>query len=416
VIEGQIQETFSSEGKYYAKAENVSQISKRIALNYYSKALDRLDMYGDFRENLIIPKRIFLENHLRQDKVIYGNMPFLRNKTGLYANIIYLDFRAFYPSIYKQIANHIDEKYVGKPIKNIVKRKQYISQIDKEHKFSKKAKNKALLVDIKDIAKNSVKIDLNDKSTVIELIKKIEDSEYTDIADKSVAKITRNALAFGFGYQQKIARVNNISAVVMFIANRLMDYSVRRFEEISKDSVIFSHTDSFMTQHFYTKELEDAIKYATEMLNSEYFGGVPILNFDISNITIKNKFEELLIINQNSYIYSKRESRGKLDIGLALSGITTTKKGWGGISRNNEHLDEILNDNINSLFHYDKEFFNKYQDTEFIYSHLKDRLSEEYKKKITEDFINNKFQDRYITIGNTIKHIDRLLQPISTKV
>jgi hypothetical protein len=168
-----------------------------------------------------------------------------------------------------------------------------------------------------------------------------------------------------------------------------------------------------MTDHFYTKDLDDAIKYACSTLNEEYFGGVPILHFNIANISIKGKFDELMILNQNSYIYSSKGDKGRDEIGLAISGLTTQKKNWGGISKNGLNIADILSENKEALLKGDKEFFNKYEDMEFIYSPLQYRLTDEYKNKIIEDFSKGVAQRRYITISNTIKHLGELVSSLT---
>ncbi len=406
MIEGDINETYVKNGVAYALANNnLVEVGK---LPYYSQAMDKLGMYDGFRENLVIAKRRFLENIFRGNKLCYGNKAYLKFKQGIYANIIYLDFHSYYATIFSQIANHINEQYQGKEIKGIVKRAYFIKSVKN---ISKKASS-APLVDIKDIAKNSVKIDTNDKEPLIRLIKDIDNSIFYDKADKSTSKTTRNALAYGFGYQQKIARISNISALTMFFANRIMGLSIDYFEKRNDNKVIFSHTDSFMTDHFYTKDLDDAIKQACSTLNEEYFGGVPILHFDISNISIKGKFNELMIINQNSYIYSSKGDKGKDDVGLAIGGLSTQKKNWGGISKNGENVADILSENTEALFKGEKEFFNKYEDIEFIYSPLQYRLTEEYKNKIIDDFSKDIPQNRLIIISKTIKHLGELVSPI----
>jgi len=419
MIKGQIVETYrNNNGKVLAvdTTSNVTEVNElRISLSYYSQALDKLGLYEGFDDNLVIPKRIFLNNMFRLNQMIYGNKPYLRYKAGLYADIVYLDFHNYYATVFKQIANHIDEYYQGKRITSIVKRKQFIKEADERHNFSKNAINKAPLVDINDIAKHGVKIDANDKSPLIELLDKIQNSTFIDGADKSVAKITRNALAYGFGYQQKNARVSNISAMVMFIASKIMDYAIRKFEE-QGNTVIFSHTDSFMTNHFYTKELDDAIKYASEMVNNEYFGGVPIIHLDFSNLSIKGRFEDLLILNQNAYITSTKGDKGSININLNIGGLITTKTAWGGITANNEYLSDILSGNSDSIFRNDEEFFKKYEDVDFLYSPLKERLSEEYKQKIIEDFSKGVVSRRYIKVSKTIKQIGFLVSQIKASI
>ena len=407
MIEGEIKETYVKNGVAYALADDLVEIGK---LPYYSQALDKLGLYDGFRENLVIAKRRFLENIYRNNKLCYGNKAYLKFKQGIYANIIYLDFHSYYATLFSQIANHIDEQYRGKEIKGIVKRAYFVKSVKN---ISEKASASAPLVDINDIAKNAIKIDANDKEPIIKIVNDIDNSIFYDKADKSTSKTTRNALAYGFGYQQKIARISNISALTMFFASRIMDLSINYFEKMNDNKVVFSHTDSFMTDHFYTKDLDDAIKYACSTLNEEYFGGVPILHFNIANISIKGKFDELMILNQNSYIYSSKGDKGRDEIGLAISGLTTQKKNWGGISKNGLNIADILSENKEALLKGDKEFFNKYEDMEFIYSPLQYRLTDEYKNKIIEDFSKGVAQRRYITISNTIKHLGELVSSLT---
>jgi hypothetical protein len=259
------------------------------------------------------------------------------------------------------------------------------------------------LVNINDIAKNGIKIDANsNKEEIKDITTRINNSDSVDKIDGAVAKITRNAMVYGFGYQQKHALVSNISALVMFFAKNLMELTVNELEA-RQHKVIFSHTDSFMLSHFNTKDMDDSIKFAALQLNEKYFGGVPILKFDFGSLSIKNKFDELMILNPNTYIYSDRNG-----VHLAVSGINTTKNNGLGITRKGESLDDILNDNRNSLFSSDKEFFDKWKDTEFLYSTLKYRLDESYKNKLInwwETGQDRELQKRVVSVSNTIKDI-----------
>ena len=361
--------------------ENWSVIPNQKVLIYKSDFLNSLGYYDKIPENLAFAKNLFLKNFERQEKLIYGNSAFLSYKQGLYSDIIYFDFKHFYPQVFKLIANHIDENYFGKEIKGIVKRKQFFA--NSNIPFSKSAK-KAKLVSIDDIAKNSIAIDKNDKSQFIEEVEKINNNQiWKDEADKLVAKITRNAMAYGFGYQQKIARINNISALVMFFARKIMEYSIKALQRRGYE-VIFSHTDSFMLGHINTKDLDEAIKEACENVNIEYFNGIDIIHLDLNNISIKQKFDDIIIANQNAYLYSISAPRGKHIVELAIAGFHTLRQNGLGIAKDNTNIQDFLNEHYNELFPIDKEFFLKYGSKEFLYSTLKYRLDEAYTKKILD--------------------------------
>lgn len=379
-------------------------------LAYFSQTCDSFGLYDQIPQNLAGAKQKFLKAVKRQRKIIYGNTFYRKCEAGLYADIIYFDFKHFYQEIFSQIANHINEDYFGKEVKSIVARKQFIQKETQRIAYSKTALTKPL-VDINDIAKNCIKIDANkDKQELIDFTEQLSSAENTDKIDGMVAKTTRNALAYGFGYQQKNASVSNISSLVMFFAKRIMEITVNEIEA-RQNRVIFSHTDSFMTSHIKTKDIEDSIKYACVVINDEHFGGVPILNFDIGSISIKNKFEELMVLNNNAYIYKDRKG-----IGLAIAGINTTKNNAIGMSRKGEKIDDILNDNSGLLFSKDRnELFNKYADTEFMYSSLKYRIDESYVRrlvKLWEGHNDTELQKQVVEVSKTIKDIKMLCSNI----
>jgi hypothetical protein len=401
-----VKDTFSlPNGKGYAEdtEDNHTLFSKeRKELAYYSQICNKLNLYEYIKENLVESKRIFIKNVKRHRKIIYGNTFYRKSINGLYADIVYFDFKHFYQEVFCQIADHIDENYFGRELKGIVLRDQFLKKENGRVKYSKIAM-KMPLVNINDIAKNGIKIDANsNKEEIKDITTRINNSDSVDKIDGAVAKITRNAMVYGFGYQQKHALVSNISALVMFFAKNLMELTVNELEA-RQHKVIFSHTDSFMLSHFNTKDMDDSIKFAALHLNEKYFGGVPILKFDFGSLSIKNKFDELMILNPNTYIYSDRNG-----VHLAVSGINTTKNNGLGITRKGENLDNILNDNRNSLFSSDKEFFDKWKDTEFLYSTLKYRLDESYKNKLInwwETGQDRELQKRVVSVSNTIKDI-----------
>lgn len=378
----------------------------RKNLAYFSQTCDRLGLYEPVKSNLAGAKMLFLRSVKRQRKIIYGNTFYRKNLNGLYADITYFDFKHFYPEIFNQISRHIDEDYFGKEIKSIVARKQFIAKETQRIKYSKSALAKPL-VNINDIAKNSIKLDRNEeKKEVIELADMLTNAEPYDKADKAVSKVTRNALAYGFGYQQKNASVSNISALVMFFAKKIMEITINELEA-RQHKVIFSHTDSFMTGYLSTKDIDDSIKSACLQLNEAYFFGVPILNFDLGSISIKDKFDELMILNPNAYIYKDRKG-----MGLAIAGLNTTKNNGLGIMRNGTMLDDLLNDNEQAVFSRDKAFFEKYKDEDFMYSVLKNRMDEGYKQKLIslwEKGEDSELLKNAIEVSKTIKDLGMLV-------
>ena len=414
VINGQVCKTlYIPNSLCYAVDTNGNRtIFKKLKKNlaYFSQTCDSLGLYEQIPQNLVGAKLKFLKAVKRQRKIIYGNTFYRKYTAGLYADIIYFDFKHFYQEIFSQIANHISEDYFGKEVKSIVARKQFIQKEAQRITYSKTALTKPL-VDIKDIAKNGIRIDANkDKQELIDFTAKLTSAENTDKIDGMVAKITRNALAYGFGYQQKNASVSNISSLVMFFAKRIMEITINELEA-RQNKIVFSHTDSFMTSHMQTKDMDDSIKYACTAINEEYFGGVPIINFDIGDISIKNKFDELMVLNNNAYIYKDRKG-----VGLAIAGINTTKNNGIGMSRKGEKLDDILNNNIELLFSKDRnELFSRYADTEFLYSSLKYRIDESYEQKLIKLWEGNKdteLQKQVVEVSKTIKDIKMLCSNI----
>ncbi|MEM3265222.1 MAG: hypothetical protein QXH07_04635 [Thermoplasmata archaeon] len=386
-------------------------IKQKKNLAYFSQTCDSFGLYSPIPQNLVGAKRLFLKSVKRQRKIIYGNTYYRKYIAGLYTDIVYFDFKHFYQEIFSKIANHIDEGYFGKEVKGIVARKQFMEKEIQRAKYSQSALKKPL-VDIKDIAKNSIHIDANkDKQELIEFTARLASADNADKADGIVAKITRNALAYGFGYQQKNASVSNISALVMFFAKQIMELTINELEA-RQNKIVFSHTDSFMTSHIQTKDIDDSIKFATEQINEAYFGGVKILNFDLGSISIKDKFEELMVLNNNAYIYKDRNG-----VGIAVAGINTTKNNGLGITRKGEKLDDILNDNAELLFSKDRnEFLSRYEDTEFMYSLLKYRLDENYEKRLSdlwEKGEDKELQKQVVEVSKTMKDIKMLCNNIN---
>lgn len=410
MIKEKITNTFRLEnGEFLAFQENdkpvkFNQMHKTVI--YFAPTLDKLGFYKISYHNLGSAKLLYLKNMKRQKKIIFGNKAFLKAEKGIYADIIYWDFKRFYPTLFNQIANHVNDDYLGKQIKGIVKKNQFIKNI----KGLSKTASKAKLVDIKDIAKNAIDVDKFDKSNFTSLIDEISNqTEFYDDADKIVSKIIRNSLAYGFGYQQKHAKINNTSALVMHFANLIMTQTIRELEE-KGNQVIFSHTDSFQIGHTHTKEIEDCIINASQIIDTEYFGGNGIIRLDFNSISNKDKFEDVMIINQNSYIFSKKGARGKTEVGLAISGLHTLKANAIGVSQKNEWLQELLNEHKEEIFKNDDNFFNKYGETTFMFSLIKHRLSEDYKDMLIrywqED--NAKLYKKAIIQSNTFSAIRML--------
>ena len=404
MIVGSIIETRRLNDGTFQALDNLGNITKfnplRKNVNYFSPTLERYGLYDSkYRTNLSSAKVFFTGNIKRNYGLVIGGKPFLLNKVGLYSDITYFDFKHFYANIAMQIANHIDEDYKSKPITTIVKRKEFIKSVEGISKEAQKAK----LYKIEDFA-NAVSIDKNDKSAYIEKIKDLsEENNYYDKADAVVSKIIRNALSFGFGYQQKHARISNISVIVFHLAHKFMEAFIN---EISKKyEVVFSHTDSFMTTYVNTKDIEDAVREATGIIDRKFFGNTGIFSFGLKDIGIKNKFEELRILNQNSYIYSVVAQRGRHEIGLAISGLNTLNTCDLGINKKGKSINEILSEHSEEIIKLDEKFLNEYSDTEFIYGLLKYRLSDDYRSKLIDKWENSKPMQEAIIVSKTIGSI-----------
>ncbi len=404
MIVGSIIETRRLNDGTFQALDNLGNITKfsslRKNVNYFSPTLERYGLYNSkYRTNLSSAKVFFTGNIKRNYGLVIGGKPFLLNKVGLYPDITYFDFKHFYANIAMQIANHIDEDYKPKPITTIVKRKEFIKSVEGISKEAQKAK----LYKIEDFS-SAVSIDKNDKSAYIEKIKDLsEENNYYDKADAVVSKIIRNALSFGFGYQQKHARISNISVTVFYLARKFMEAFIN---EISKKyEVVFSHTDSFMTTYVNTKDIEDAVREATGIIDNKFFGNTGIFSFGLKDIGIKNKFEELRILNQNSYIYSVVAQRGKREIGLAISGLNTLNTCDLGINKKGESINEILSEHSEEIIKLDSNFLKDYADMEFIYGVLKYRISDDYRSKLIDKWENNKPMQEAVIISKTIGSI-----------
>lgn len=404
MIEGDIIETLKLQDGFFQALDDLGNMTKFSSLRkntiYLSPTLERYGIYQrKYRTNLSSAKMFFLQNIKRQYGLVYGGKPFLMCRKGLYSDITYFDFKHFYANVAIQIANHIDEHYKPMPIKSIVKKKQFIKSVDGISKTAQKAK----LYKIEDFAK-SVSIEKNDKELFIKKITELsEENNYYDKADSVVSKIVRNALSFGFGYQQKHARISNISVMVFYLSRKFMEAFIAEIQK--KYEIVFSHTDSFMTTYVNTKDIEDAIREANAIIDNSFFSNTGIINFGFKDIGIKSKFEELRILNQNSYIYSLIAQRGRREIGIAISGLNTLNTCDLGITRKGESIKEILSEHSEEIIKLDEKFLRDYSDEEFIYGLLKYRLSDDYREKLVGKWQDNKPIRQAIIISNTIGRI-----------
>lgn len=349
----------------------------------------------------------FFGNHMKfHDKIISGNSAFYYNKPGLYFDVVYWDVKRYYPTLFNQIANHIDQDYFGYALELSKEARQ--AELDRMRKngtkFSQRA-SKRPIIPITDLAKNAIKIDCSDNSEMIRKIKALSDGPFVDEADMRVSKITRNALCFGLGFRQKNARINNVCALVMFFARKVLSYAIEELRQ--KHNVLYSHTDSFMCEHLHTKELDEAIRTASGLVDNEYFGNTEIISLGLNNVGIKAKYEELMIFNQMAYIGSTIAPKGKRDFQLKIASMAQDSQSW-CIDREGHNIQEELNNSIGELFSPTKLISN--YETEFLYSNLKLRLSDSYRDKLIDmwDKENPKVYDKACVLSQTLKNINQL--------
>lgn len=369
------------------------KIEKRL-LAFYSKSIDKLGLYSYGEKNLLGARILFFKNFKRHYKLIKGNYPFRFAKSGLYDDIIYLDFKSFYAKVFLQIANHIDESYYGKPRKGIAEKNQFIKSFSYSSphiSLSKKAL-KAPLVDINDIAQNSIAIDKNDKSEALELVNKmLSVADYEDEVDKGVAKIHRNAFVFGFGYETKFARINNISALVMFFARKIIE---RTAKELSKShEVVFSHTDSLLMDYDVSiKELDMVLKETCDVLNELYFKGVEILHFTAGDLGIKDKFEQIRILNPNVYFAVKKDAKSRLVPKIMMAGFATDNTNGIAKTKEGRTLREVMSEIQDDILNLRIENLRKYYNQEFLYDLIYYRTAEEYTKKLEDAWYSGDYE------------------------
>ena len=410
MLEGNVIDTLSLSDRYAGIDElgNVTYFNgERKQQAYQSQAVRDMGLYS-FNANLVGAKRFFLQHMARHDKIVYGNTIYQYAKKGLYQDVVYFDYKNYYVKIFEQICSHIDESYFGKEVSGIVTKKTYLKQLkDNGVPFSKEALKKPLVL-IDDIAEHSIKLDAgNDKTEILKMINGLSNANFYDEADKRVAKITRNAIAFGFGFQQKHAKINNISALVMFFAKDLLKKTIEQLLSITGEQTIFSHTDSFMLPHLNTKDLDEAVRTACGLVDAEYFGNTEVLSMGLNNISIKGKFEELLVISPYAYVASTVAPRGKRDIQLRIAGLHTTSMCGLGIDKKGTDIQEFLNDHMQELFSWSPI---KDEDKEYLYSILKYRLAPEFEESLKTMWQDNnkKLYEKAVIISKTIKHLNYL--------
>ena len=372
---------------------------------YKSQCVSDNGLYPTDR-NIQGAEQYFIAHMQKHDRIISENSAFYLDKTGIFPDITYFDIKAYYPKIFEQIANHIDQSYFGRKLTLSKEAKQ--SELDKMRKrgtaFTKEASHKPI-VPITDLARNAIKIDCSDNSEMIRKIRNLSSGPFVDEADMRVSKMTRNALCFGLGYKQKNAKTNNVCALVMFFARQVMKNAIDELKQ--NHEVLYSHTDSFMIGYLNTKELDEALRTASGMVDNEYFGNTEIISLGLNNIGIKAKYEELMIMRSNAYIGSMVAPKGRRTFDIKLSGVSTDSKSW-CVEREGHDIQEELNNNIGELFNPTNQM--PKAETEFLYSNLKLRLSDEYRGKLIDMWSkeNPKVFDKACVLSKTVKNINQL--------
>ena len=410
MIEGLVIDTHRlSDGKYGAMDNNGfwdSFQSKHKSLLYKSQAVSDLQLYNSSR-NLQGAKKFYLDNMQRHNRIINGNSFYRSFKKGIYPDIVNFDMKRFYPTIFEQICNHIDESYFGKGSSNIVRNRPILKEFQKRGtKFSASAIEKPI-VEIEDIATNAVRLDCGDHSRMTEKIRKLSEADFTDEMDKRVAKITRNSLCFGFGFQNKNALTNNISALVMFFGREILRHILEEIKVTSGLESIYTHTDGIFVSNIHTGELDSAIRTACGLVDAEYFGNTEIISLSLHNINIKAKYEEIIVLGQYAYIGASILPQGKRLLNIKVAGLHTSSSCEIGETQRGESIQEVLNDNYSDLFS-TKQI--QGEDKDFLYSLLQHRLSDEYLPNLRKMWRDNdkKIYSKAVVISQTIKNINYL--------
>jgi hypothetical protein len=404
MLEGLIVDSFKTKNGDYGAMDDLGfrttfKMEKKTHI-YRSQAVSDLGLYTTDRN--IQGAEHFFKNHMeRHDKIISGNSAFYLNKPGIYHDIIYFDLKRYYGTIFSQIANHISPDYFGK-WKKLSEIGRRIALKGTRTKFTKEAQKKPI-VNVKDLATNAVRIDCCDNFEMIDKIKRLSEALYTDEADRRVAKITRSALCFGLGYKQKNAKIANACALTMFFAKEVLRNAIAELGQ--KYNVIFSHTDSFMVEHLSTKDLDDAIRTASGIVDRDYFGNTEIISLGLNHVGIKGKFEDLAIFNANSYMGSTIEPQGKRQIIMKFSGMHTTSACTMGITRNGETIQEALQEQYSDLFSLKPL---EGQEKDFLYGLLNLRLSPEYEARLDTMWRDDdkRVYERAVSTSQSIRNIN----------
>lgn len=407
MIEGLITDTHKLPNERYEAVDNngIHDIfqSKHKSLLYRSETVQEAQLYNSTR-NLQGAKSFFIRHINRQDKIIYNNSFYRSYKVGLHQNIVVFDMKSYYPTIFRQICNHIDEQYVGKLSRGRVA--NWKLRRDMNTKFKKFALKKPMQ-DISDLAKGAIKIDNGQHDEFVKKITQLSEASFVDEIDRRIAKITRNAMVFGFGYKNKEGVISNISALVMFFGREIIRNVIQQLEANGIESV-YSHTDCLFLPHIQTRDLDEAIRTACGIVDNQYFGNTEIVSFSLNNIGIKNKFEDLMVLNANSYVASTVAPLGKRDVMIKIAGMNSNSECSMGITQKGESIAQILQDNYADVFNMNKEI--EGQDKDFLYGHLKHRLAPEYETRLDEMWRSNdkRVYSRAVKISQTIKNINYL--------
>jgi DNA polymerase I len=308
------------------------------------------------------PRDIEVERRVveREKKELKGALV-LEPKTGLHADcVVYLDFRAMYPSIF--ISYNICPTTLLLSNENVEKIKTPYNSEFVSTSVKKGVIPKILISLMKD--RERVRTEMKNAKTELE--------KRNLYAKQYALKVMANAF---YGYTGYIrARLytldiaNSITGCGRFLINKTRDVA----ETIPNCEVLYGDTDSVMVKT-NTKELSQAFeigKKVEESINKEMAGTV--------QMKIENVFKSLLILSKKRYAgLSYEKVNGEWTEEFVMKGIETVRRDWCDLST------KVLFEVLNILL--------KEQDTKKAVKYVKDTLQKIEKNQIPmEDLIITK--------------------------
>jgi len=296
-----------------------------------------------------LEREILRRRDERQAKGFKGALV-LEPEIGLHTkNIIYLDFRSMYPSIFVAwnicpttlILEKEKMKFVSTPYGA-----RFVPPKIKEG-----------------IIPRIVNILMNQRDKIKKQMKKVDTAERKVLDAKQYAlKIMANAFYGYTGYLRARFYALDIANAITSCGRDILQRTKKFVEADEKLKVVYGDTDSILVK-LQTTNLEEAFKFGGELgekINEELKGVV--------RIKIENVFRAMLILTKKRYVgWSFEKVNGDWRDKFVMKGIETVRRDWCGLVEETlfRTLEIILKEqDTKKAFNYVKEILNKLEKNE----------------------------------------------------